>query len=327
MTSRRSFIKTAAAITAGAAVSPNILASEKILGAPSFAPAAQKQIGLQTYSLGAELLKDLPGGLAKLAKAGYTELELFGYSEKDKGFGTYSREGSIIVSMADYKKAAADAGIKITGSHVNPTVRDYTKENFAQFDEFWKKAADLHAELGVKSMVQPSLPRIQNEDDAKLVAEIFNRAGEISSKAGLLWGYHNHSQEFQRVPKAGEQPQQAPQGPGPRRPSGEFIEKLFIENTDPSKVFFELDVYWAVMGQQDPVEWINNYPDRFKLLHIKDRWIINDSGMMNFPNIFAAGYKAGILGFYVEVEDGPAGRQFEGVLTSGEFLKNAPYVK
>lgn len=49
---------------------------------------------------------------------------------------------------------------------------------------------------------------------------------------------------------------------------------------------FELDVYWAVMGQQDPVEWMENYPNRFKLLHIKDRWIIGDSGMMNFPNIF-----------------------------------------
>lgn len=49
---------------------------------------------------------------------------------------------------------------------------------------------------------------------------------------------------------------------------------------------FELDVYWTVMGQQDPVEWMENYPNRFKLLHIKDRWIIGDSGMMNFPNIF-----------------------------------------
>ena len=326
MTDRRSFLKTAAALTAGAAVSPSILASDKFLGAPSVAPAAKKEIGLQTYSLGMDLLKDLPGGLSRLAKAGYTQLELFGYNEKEQGFTAGGRNGAITVSAKDYKKAAADAGIKITGSHINPTVRDYTKENFAKFDEFWKKAADLHAELGVTSMVQPSLPRIQNEDDAKMVSEIFNRAGDIASKAGLLWGYHNHSGEFQRVPKAGEQPQ--PQGQGFRRPSGEFIEKLLIENTDPSKVFFELDVYWTVMGQQDPVAWINNYANRIKLLHIKDVWIINDSGMMNFPNIFAAGYKAGILGFYVEVENGPVGGdQFQAVITSGEFLKNASFVK
>ena len=29
---------------------------------------------------------------------------------------------------------------------------------------------------------------------------------------------------------------------------------------------FELDVYWAVMGQQDPVEWMENYPNRFKFI-------------------------------------------------------------
>lgn len=325
MTNRRSFIKTAAAITAGAAVSPSILASDKFLAAPAAASAAKKNIGLQTYSLGLDLLKDLPGGLEKLTKAGYTELELFGYNEKEKGFTAGGRDGAITISGKDYKKAADDAGIKLTGSHINPTVRDYTKENFGKFDEFWKKAADFHAELGFKSIVQPSMPRVQNQDDAKVVAEIFNRAGDIASKAGLLWGYHNHSGEFQRVPKAGEQPQQ-PQG-GFRRPTGEFIEKLFIENTDPSKVFFELDVYWTVMGQQDPVAWINNYADRIKLLHIKDVWVINESGMMNFPNIFAAGYKAGILGFYVELEGGPAGQQFDGVIASGEFLKKAPYVK
>lgn len=327
MTDRRSFIKTAAALTAGAAVSPSIFASEKILGAPSVAPAGKKKIGLQTYSLGVDLLKDLPGGLARLAKAGYTELELFGYNEKEKGFTAGGRDGAITISGKDYKKAADDAGIKLTGSHINPTVREYTKENYSKFDEFWKKAADLHKELGFISMVQPSMPRVQNEDDAKRISEVFNRAGDIAAKAGLLWGYHNHSGEFQRVPKAGEQPQQ-PQG-GFRRPSGEFIEKLLIENTDPSKVFFELDVYWTVMGQQDPVAWINNYADRIKYLHIKDVWIINDSGMMNFPNIFAAGYKAGIKGFYVEVEGAPTPglNQFDGVIASGEFLKKASYVK
>lgn len=321
MTNRRSFLKTAAAVTAGAAFTPQIFASEKFLAAAPAAPAG-KRIGLQTYSLGAELLKDLPGGLKRLGKAGFNDLELFGYSEKDKGFSAFSREGALSVSAADYKKAAADAGFTITSSHINPTVREYKKENFAQFDEFWKKAADLHAEMGMKYMVQPSLPKIENEDDAKIVCEVFNRAGEIASKAGMLWGYHNHSAEFKRVPKAGEQPSK-----DPWRPSGEFIEKLFFDNTDPAKVMFELDVYWTVMGQQDPVEWIKKYSDRIKLLHIKDKWILNDSGMMNFPNIFKAGYEAGILGFYVEVEGEPGSDQFHACEVSGEYLKNASFVK
>ena len=64
----------------------------------------------------------------------------------------------------------------------------------------------------------------------------------------------------------GEKPEQNPNPWAP--PKGTYIEELFLKNTDPDKVMFELDVYWAVMGQQDPVEWMENYPNRFKLLHI-----------------------------------------------------------
>ena len=106
------------------------------------------------------------------------------------------------------------------------------------------------------------------------------------------------------------------------------IEIYLKKNTDPDKVMFELDVYWAVMGQQDPVEWMENYPNRFKLLHIKDRWIIGDSGMMNFPNIFKKAYEIGILGYYVELEGDKKGRtQFEGVEKSAAYLQAAPFVK
>ena len=170
------------------------------------------------------------------------------------------------------------------------------------------------------------LPRIENEDDAKRVCDIFNRAGEITKSAGILWGYHNHSNEFKRVLKAREKPD--PNRKPWDKPQGTYIEELFLKNTDPSNVMFELDVYWAVMGQQDPLEWLEDYPDRFKLLHIKDRWIIGDSGMMNFPNIFKKGYEIGILGYYVELEGDRKGRtQFEGVEKSAQYLQNADFVK
>ncbi len=123
-----------------------------------------------------------------------------------------------------------------------------------------------------------------------------------------------------------KKPEQNPNPWAP--PKGTYIEELFLKNTDPDKVMFELDVYWAVMGQQDPVEWMENYPNRFKLLHIKDRWIIGDSGMMNFPNIFKKAYEIGILGYYVELEGDKKGRtQFEGVEKSAAYLQAAPFVK
>lgn len=331
MSTRRSFLKNMSLLTLGGLASRQAMASSNTLintdhAAAVTAPTAKKQMGLQTYSLGEDLLKDLPGGLQRLAKMGFTELELFGYQENTGKFGTYSKENQLFFSAKEYKKMADDAGLKITSSHLTPMLRDYTPANLSKFNDFWKKATDIHAEMGVKCMVQPSLPKIENEDDAKRVCDIFNSAGEITNKAGILWGYHNHNNEFKRVLKAGEKPDPNAK---PWEPQGTFIEELFMKNTDPDKVMFELDVYWTVMGQQDPLDWMEDYANRIKLLHIKDRWILGDSGMMNFPNIFKKAYEIGILGYYVELEGDQRKHrpQFEGVEASARYLQNADFVK
>lgn len=99
----------------------------------------QKQMGLQTYSLGQELLKDMPNGLNRLAKMGFTELEIFGYKEDSGKFGDYSRDNTTFIDPKDYKKMVDDAGMKITSSHLTPMLREYTKENISKFEDFWKK--------------------------------------------------------------------------------------------------------------------------------------------------------------------------------------------
>lgn len=329
MATRRTFLKNLSLLTLGGLATGKAVANNSVSSFDAVSEAtsvtAKKQMGLQTYSLGQELLKDLPNGLARLAKMGYTELEIFGYKEDSGKFGDYNPQNKLLIDPKEYKKMADDAGLKITSSHLTPSVREYTPENMSKFEDFWKKATDIHAELGCKYMVQPSLPRIQTEEDAKRVCDIFNKAGEITNKAGILWGYHNHSNEFKRVMKEGEKPDPNARPWDP--PKGTYIEELFMKNTDPAKVMFELDVYWTVMGQQDPLEWMDNYKDRIKLLHIKDRWILGDSGMMNFPNIFKKGYEIGILGYFVELEGKKGHTQFEGVEASAKYLQSASFVK
>ena len=48
---------------------------------------AGKKMGLQTYSLGQELLQDMPKRIEPIGKAGYTDLEIFGYREDTGKFG------------------------------------------------------------------------------------------------------------------------------------------------------------------------------------------------------------------------------------------------
>ena len=82
------------------------------------------------------------------------------------------------------------------------------------------------------------------------------------------------------------------------------------------------------MGQNDPVEYMQKHKDRIKVLHIKDRAVLGQSGMMNFEMIFKQMYANGIADYFVELEKMPDGRtQFEGVKGCADYLLNASFVK
>lgn len=252
--------------------------------------------------------------MKKIAKIGYNTIELAGYRNRKMGS----------IEIADYGKMADDAGVKITGSHVNPPIRKYSKENKSEIIDFWKTAVEDHVKFGVTTLVQPGMPTIESHADAALVSEIFNKAGEIAKSANIKWGYHNHHMEFGRVVKEEDK------GKNNNRwaPVGDVIYDLLLNGTDPDLVFFEMDVYWTVMGQNDPLEYFEKYPGRFPVLHIKDRSILGNSGMMNFENIFTKAYQNGLDEFYVELENIREDvTQFEGVKRCFDYLNKAKFVK
>jgi len=307
METKRDFLKKLGLLTVGGVVAGSV---NPLQAAVSNANASRKSIGLQLYSLGKELNDDVPGGLIKVAKIGYKTAELAGFRE-GKFYGS---------EVGDFKKMAADAGLKITGSHVNPPVRKYTAENKGEVADFWKKAVEAHAKLGVTTLVQPGMPSVESNDEAKLVCEVFNNAGETAKAAGIKWGYHNHSGEFQKAVKDDDK--------GKRGVQGDIIYDLMLKGTDPALVFVDMDVYCIVMGRQDPLDDVDKYAGRFPVLHIKDRSVLGQSGMMNFENIFNRAYKNGLDEFYVEIEGIKAGMtQFEGVKQCFDYLNKASFVK
>lgn len=311
MVNRRNFLKSASFLTLGGLVA----GKAEVLQAATpvrTETTAKKSIGLQIYSLGGELTKDVPAGMKQLKQMGYSTLELAGYNNgKING-----------VDMIEFKKMAEDAGLKITSSHVNPPTGEYTPDTRNTIMEYWKKTADDHAKLGVKYLVQPGQPRTRSVEEVAYVCDVFNEAGKIVKAAGIPFGYHNHDFEFAKV---------VPGGTGAvfgRHNKGEKIYDLFLKDTDPDLVFFEMDVYWTVIGQNDPVEYMKKYPDRIKLLHIKDRAILGQSGFMNFEMIFKQAYQIGVKEYYVELEGMPDGRtQFAGVKGCADYLLKAKFVK
>ena len=311
METKRDFLKKLGLLTVGGFVAGSV---NPLQASVANAKAGGKSIGLQLYSLGKELTADVPAGLKKVADIGYKTAELAGYG----GGKFYGND------VETFKKMAADAGLKITGSHVNPPVRKYTAENKAEVAEFWKKTVDDHVKVGVTTLVQPGMPTIDTHEDAAIVCEVFNKAGEIAKAAGIKWGYHNHSGEFKRVVK----PEDKEKANNPWSQAGDIIYDLLLNGTDPKLVFFEMDVYWTVMGQQDPLDYFEKHAGRFPVLHIKDRSVLGQSGMMNFENIFNRAYKNGLDEFYVEIEGIKTGMtQFEGVKLCYEYLNKSSFVK
>jgi len=328
MSTRRDFLKNmsmaaAAGLLVGKAGSASAANSVSEM-AP--APTASKIIGLQTYSLGKEFSGDIAAVLKKVKAIGYTDLELAGYNNGKIGQ----------TDLMEFKKMAEAAGLKIVSSHVsyvNPAAKNffdnvYTKDMIPGALEFWKKTADDHAKLGCTMLVQPMMPTIKSHEDAAVVCDVFNQVGDVVKAAGIPmgFGYHNHNMEFQRVVKP-EDAEKAKSG-NPFMKVGDQIYDLLLAGTDPSKLFFEMDVYWTVMGQNDPVEYMKKNPTRIKALHIKDRSVLGQSGMMNFEQIFKQMYANGIKHYFVELENMPDGRtQFVGCEESAKYLLKAPFVK
>ena len=98
-----------------------------------------------------------------------------------------------------------------------------------------------------------------------------------------------------------------------------------LSHTDPENVFFQMDVYWVVRGQNSPVDYFNKYPGRFKILHIKDEREIGQSGMVGFDAIFRNVQKAGTQDIVAEIER-YSGEVLQSVRQSFDYLNQAEFV-
>lgn len=258
---------------------------------------AKKEIGLQLWSVRDDIKKDVPGTIAAVGEMGYSFVEAAGYGD-GKFYG---------MDPLEFKALVNENGMEFLSSHTGQALPDADK-----WDEtmaWWDVCIDAHVKAGVKYIVQPFMDDkgYGSLEDLQRYCDYFNAVGEKCNAKGIRFGYHNHNHEFEEV-------------------DGIIRYDYMMQNTDPKKVFFQLDLYWIVVGGQDPVAYFKKYPKRFELLHIKDKEELGASGMMDFESIFAAKKKAGTKHIIIEVEryNFPP---LESVEKSLEFLMEADYVK
>jgi sugar phosphate isomerase/epimerase len=153
-------------------------------------------------------------------------------------------------------------------------------------------------------------------ENAKKAVEDFNKAGKVLKENGITFCYHDHGYEFQ------------PYGDG-------TLMDYIIQNTDPKYVSFEMDVLWTQFGGGDPVALLKKYPDRWKLMHLKDlkKGVKGDltggtpaendvplgTGQVDMEEVIRTAKKIGIRHYFIEDE---SEKELEYVPQSIAWLKS-----
>jgi len=275
-----------------------VLLLSTVLSINCMAANKNKNIYIQLYSVRNDIKENFRQTIAKTAEAGYKGIEAASYGD-GKFYG---------LAPEDFRKAIEATGMKVLSSHTGKALaEDISKTDWNEVWKWWDTAIAAHKAAGMKYIVTASMPTPKTLADLKAYCNYYNQIGERCQAAGLRFGYHNHSFEFNKI-------------------EGETMYDFMLKNTDPAKVFFEMDVYWTVRGGKSPVDYFNEYPGRFRLLHIKDNKELGQSGMVGFDAIFRNTDKAGVKYLVVEVEQYNYA-PLTSIKMSFDYLQNNPLVK
>jgi sugar phosphate isomerase/epimerase len=249
--------------------------------AAASATGVPDRLGLQLYSLRALDAKE--GWAAELNQA--------------RDFGFLCLEGGSPpkgLTAAQYKAELASRGLKMVSMHF-------------QYDRLERDLAGAVAEareLGVRFACNPWIPHAGDTftvEDVERAAADFNAWGAAFRAAGITFAYHPHGFEFRPAPGGGT------------------LFDLLAARTKPELVSFELDVFWATHGGQDAVALMKRYPDRWRLMHVKDLRkgaptgiftgkapatddVAVGSGQVDWPAVLREARAVGVQWYFIEDE-------------------------
>jgi sugar phosphate isomerase/epimerase len=268
---RRIFTPRAAAVAGlGLAV---LLAGCAVIHPPVF----NGVVGLQLYSVRAQLEKDVPGTLAEVRDWGIKYVELA---------GTYG------LAPVVFKQHLDAAGLDAVSGHF--PFEEWSKDPEAVLT----KAANL----GLVYVGCPWIPHEGpfNEEACRNAIKVFNHAGELASRHNMHFFYHTHGYEFQ------------PSGPATlfdllaQRTDPETVkfemDIFWIAHAgqDPVKLMEEYPGRWELMHLKDmrkgtPTGLLTGSSD------VKNDMALG-AGMLDLPKILRAAKAAGIQWYFIEDE-------------------------
>jgi sugar phosphate isomerase/epimerase len=276
---RRRFL--GAAIGTGAAMAG---AGSLAIAAPARGSVPRNRRGIQLYTMRRVMdnsQADARRVLRWLGRAGYTEVEPYWRFEW---------------TPQQFKRELEAAGLDVIASHDGldvDTVGDGWRDGYRANLEY--AAALGQRYTGLAWYAEP-----YTEERFKRIAQRMNEAGAMAKEYGLQFFYHNHDFEFRH-----------------RRADGAPLYDVYLEQTEPRLVMFELDILWIVVGGESPVDYLRRNPSRYMGYHVKDHvWGTRRNpdgtagnpvedvgpGMLDFADVFRAGGR-GDKHFYIEHDE------------------------
>ena len=208
-----------------------------------------------------------------------------GLLKKIRGMGFEGVEfaGYHDYSMQEIRDFLEDAGLTAEGAHIS---YDILKEHL-------EETIEQSLFLSQSYIICPHLaPEYRKDLDAVLaVAADFAVFGEKIRQAGLTFGFHNEQYHFDRY--------------GDRT-----LAEILLDETDPQDVKIQLDVgNGEVSGNMLSIPFMEKYPDRCELLHIKDYVAVGDAtpvavgdGVLDLVPVIRKGNELGCTWYTIEYE-------------------------
>ena len=213
MSTRRSFLREAGALTLGSLVVPQLTQARSLF--PALAP---RPIGIQLFTLFRSMNEDPKATLEKVAAVGYKEIEsafssrggYYGYKPKEfkalvEGMGMTWRGHH--AGGAPFRPRTTPPG-SLTGTPGGPPpsggpaprpAMDFSKmPPMLNLRDNYQQLVDDAAEGGLSYLVCASTP-VATVDEIQKSIEVFQKTGEACKKAGVGFAYHNHATEFDAV--------------------------------------------------------------------------------------------------------------------------------
>lgn len=229
------------------------------------------------------LSSNLPSGfravLQELSRIGYKQVEFAGYAQHRNAEGGASLES--VEGARLLRTWLDDNGLEAEGNH--GFIPGSWPLSQADLDRF-KLHLEIANILGMGHVGTGSDPTgSAYKADWDVAAEKWNTLGELATAAGLKLYTHNHDVAYSFLLDSGPLDAQG----RPTRSSGIRRLEYFLTQTDPGKVWLEMDIFWAHVAQYkyktytapdgstqtqvfNPLGVVQAQTMRFPLFHAKD---------------------------------------------------------